>query len=262
MYVEHGNLFLPILESMKIQSPVEVDAVSKIFDSFKLGRKSKVLDLFCGIGRHTPHLAKKGYEVVGYDPSQIYINCANKWIDNEFPRLRSKIRFYKGEQNRLVDILRSNGESNFDAIIIMFNSIGYSDRKEDIYLFKQLLEVASPGCILILETENRDCTIRHFEPYVCYKLDSIEIHEWWKINLETSSAESRSKFYHKDLVGNLKLELDLHRLLRLYSLHELISMLKEAGWEYLKSYGSFAKLEKPGYDDEYVVTVSKNPSKK
>jgi SAM-dependent methyltransferase len=261
MFVQYGHLFLPVLESMKIQSPLEVESISKIFDSFQIKRTAKVLDLFCGIGRHAPHLAEKGYEVVGYDPSKLYIDRANEWIDKKYSHLRSKIRFYEGDQNRLVHILKRNADLNFSAIIIMYNSIGYSDKKDDICLLKQLLRIASPGCILILETENRDCTIRHFQPYVCYKLDGIEIHEFWRINLETSTAESTSKFYQKDSCGNLRLELNLNRFLRLYSLHELISILNEAGWEYQNSYGSLSKLSKAGYDDEYLITVSKNTSK-
>ena len=100
--------------------------------------------------------------------------------------------------------------------------MGYNTDEDDIKMLKQLKKLGSSTCLLILETENRDWTIRNFLPFVHYDSREIEIYEDWSFNLERSTAESRSKFYRKKKkLNTLEMELDLKTSLRLYSLHEL-----------------------------------------
>ena len=56
----------------------EATALERIFDEFDVPRASKILDLSCGIGRDAINLSKKGYQVVGYDPSPLYIDNIEK----------------------------------------------------------------------------------------------------------------------------------------------------------------------------------------
>src|SRR2546430_12467250 len=51
----------------------EVEGVAKILH---LRPGSRVLDLACGAGRHSIELAKRGLEVVGYDPSEPPLQAA------------------------------------------------------------------------------------------------------------------------------------------------------------------------------------------
>jgi 2-polyprenyl-3-methyl-5-hydroxy-6-metoxy-1,4-benzoquinol methylase len=48
-----------------------------------MAKDSKILDLSCGIGRHSIPLAKKGYKILGYDISSLYLQKAREWAKRE-----------------------------------------------------------------------------------------------------------------------------------------------------------------------------------
>lgn len=257
LFVKHANLFLPVLESLKPHSAEDVKGLDIIFNELEVAPDARILDLSCGIGRHSINLAKRGYQVVGYDPSYLYIEKAKQWANEQSTEIKHRLSFLQGDAYRAAEVLSEKGETGFNAIIVMFNSFGYLGEEEDFQMLKDLLQLAAPGCILVTETDNRDWYIRHFEPYVYYEFVNLEIHEKWKLDLNTSVAESRSKFYEKD--GNnhsLRLVLDLRTTIRLYSLHELRKMLNASGWNYLRSYGSIKTLESCGYECKDIVAVS------
>ncbi len=83
LFVEHPDLFLPELEALKNQTTPEVDGLCKIFEEFQIFKKSRILDLSCGIGRHAIELAARGYQVVGYDPSNFFIDKAKNLVKSE-----------------------------------------------------------------------------------------------------------------------------------------------------------------------------------
>src|ERR671924_38151 len=83
LFIEHPELFLPALERGKEKAVREVEGLCKIFDEYKMPKDSKILDLSCGIGRHSIPLAKRGYKVVGYDISSLYLQKAREWAKRE-----------------------------------------------------------------------------------------------------------------------------------------------------------------------------------
>ena len=95
-----------------------------------------------------------------------------------------------------------------------------------------------------------------------------------KFNLESSSMEEEWKFYDKrenmgekmkkkasaDDVVHLRQILDLHLNLRVYSLHELIRLLKRAGWSCVSKYGDIITLEPLNRGSRNMVLVSQKTS--
>jgi len=53
LFIEHPELYLPFLELGKEKAIKEVESLCKIFDEYKIPKDSKILDLSCGIGRHS-----------------------------------------------------------------------------------------------------------------------------------------------------------------------------------------------------------------
>ncbi|MGC2426338.1 MAG: class I SAM-dependent methyltransferase [Nitrososphaeraceae archaeon] len=256
LFVQHPHLFLPVLENQKPKVELEATALERIFDEFDVPRRSKILDLSCGIGTHSINLAKKGYQVVGYDPSPLYIEKAKQTAIDEIAGAQSKIRFYQAEANRVAEVLLANAESDFNAMIV-FNSIGFVGESHDIQMLTNIFKLAAANCILVTETENRDWIIQNLQPQVKHDLENLEIHETWRFNLESSTAESRSNFYEKNTNGtSLRLVLDLNTSIRLYSLHELIRIINSAGWKYIKSLGDIITLEQTSSETPDIFTIS------
>ena len=254
--MQHPHLFLPVLENQKPKVELEATALERIFDEFDVPRRSKILDLSCGIGTHSINLAKKGYQVVGYDPSPLYIEKAKQTAIDEIAGAQSKIRFYQAEANRVAEVLLANAESDFNAMIV-FNSIGFVGESHDIQMLTNIFKLAAANCILVTETENRDWIIQNLQPQVKHDLENLEIHETWRFNLESSTAESRSNFYEKNTNGtSLRLVLDLNTSIRLYSLHELIRIINSAGWKYIKSLGDIITLEQTSSETPDIFTIS------
>jgi glycine/sarcosine N-methyltransferase len=257
LFVEYPHLFLPILENQKQEGQSEAIALGKIFDKFDVPPRAKILDFSCGIGTHSINLAKKGYQVVGCDPSCLYIQKAKHTANVELAGKQTDIRFYQAEACRATEVLLANGESDFNGII-MFNSIGLVGEAHDIQILTNISKLAAANCILVTETENRDWIIQNLRSQVKLSLENLEIDETWRFDFETSIAESRSKFYDKNTNDrSQRLLLDLNTRIRLYSLHELIRIINSAGWKYVKSMGDILTLKQATLEMPDILTVSR-----
>jgi hypothetical protein len=100
----------------------------------------------------------------------------------------------------------------------------------------------------------------------------LELHIKRKFNFESSSMEEEWRFYDK--MGKrskkrrkknnrsahdalyLRQILDLHLNLRVYSLHELIRLLDQAGWNCISKYGDIVTLEPFNRGSRNMVLVS------
>ena len=257
LFVKHPRLYLPELLKMEDLAESEVRGICNILDGFKIGR-SKILDFSCGIGRHSIRLANMGFEVVGYDPSSFFIKVARERANNTATTRR--IRFYRGEPDRVSKILSRHNEAGFNAIIIMFNSLGYSGEDEDLILLQELLTLSSKkGCVLITQTENRDWRLRNFEPYIISDFGKLQVQEHWEFNIVNSTSEGNWKFYRKKANDHsLQLALDLQLSQRLYSLHELKGVINRSGWKFVRSFGSIECWQQVSPNTQEIITVSKN----
>lgn len=256
LFVKHAEFYLPILQDAKKTAKVEVKGLCKIFKEFQIDDGAKILDLFCGIGRHSIKLAKIGYNVVGYDPSSLYLTEAKKWSDGELPGAMN-LRFLHGSPSNISQTLKSKGENQFDVIIIMSNCLGYRDEMHDLKLLRDVRSLSKRNSFIIVEIENRDWRIRNFESFVNYYFEETEIHEIWRFDPESSISISDSMFYKKDRLNDLKLQLKLKTTLRLYALHELKAILEKAGWQYIKSYGDFVNLTTADWNSKSIITISR-----
>lgn len=78
-----------------------------------------VLDLACGTGSQVFWLAKRGYDVVGYDLNAKMLQIAKHKAQKE----KLNIKFIKGD-------MRSTQAGQFDAVVTIFNAIGHLTRSD------------------------------------------------------------------------------------------------------------------------------------
>lgn len=91
------------------------DEVRKMVNWLELAQGAEILDLCCGMGRHSMALAEFGFQVTGVDLSEILLQEAVK-IDVD-----GQVTWIRGDM-RAVPLSKS-----FDAVVNLFTSFGYFD---------------------------------------------------------------------------------------------------------------------------------------
>ena len=229
LFVDNAHLYLPFLEAASPRADAEVGVIVDQFNELGIPLDARVLDAGCGTGRHSVPLASRGYEVVAFDLSSLYLEEARRAAGASGVTLRLIL----GDSRELGHAPRD--EAPFQAVVNMFTSHGYYREDADLRFFRELHSLAAPGAALVIETLNRDYILRNFQPVGVVEAGGIEQHDHRRLNLETSCLENVWTFYEKSDDG-LRLRLRVEFELRMYSLHELRELLGRAGWEPVNSF--------------------------
>ena len=105
-------------------------------------RGARILDVACGMGRHSLRLAARGFCVTGVDYSAHYLAEARRLAR----RSRLEVDFRKGDMRRMPFA----GE--FDAAINLWTSFGYFPRlSDDLRALRSIRRALKPGGWLALE---------------------------------------------------------------------------------------------------------------
>jgi SAM-dependent methyltransferase len=183
---------------------------------------SRVLDLCCGIGRHSVQFAKRGFEVTGVDKTRRYLAEARRSARG----FNVPVRFV------LDDMLHYRKDNFYDLVISYFSSFGYFEKKDDDQ------EVAENVCAslvrggkLLLDIVGKETIARNYqkknwreeEGFLLLEERIIE-KNWTGINTRWIIVKDRNRT-------------DLNVYHRLYSAIELIDLLKQSGFSDVKVYG-------------------------
>ena len=229
------------MEALIPRTKLEVDGICKILKKQGRANTIRILDVSCGIGRHSIELAMRGFDVVGYDPSEFLISYAQNWLNRLKNKSNLKLRFVHGRPLNLSKVML---HQKFDAPIIMGNSLGLVDENFDILLLRDISKVVESGSILIMEVENRDWTLKNFQPNKFSQAKNIELHEAWEFDPKTSSFDGSANFYKRvqEFEPRFRLALALKMRVRVYSLREMTRMLRSPGWTYKGNFESIQNI--------------------
>lgn len=249
MFIEHGDLFLKLLQRADKRASKEVEVLEKIFSEMDVHVGDKVLDLCCGHGRHALRLAEKGFNVTGIDISPIAIKHAEELAESM--KVKDRVEFLIGDARKVLKLLKKK-KSLFNASLSMWTSMGYYDIETDRSILKQLNKLTSSAGVLVVQMTNRDFIVKHFQSFDINNFEDYELHEHRTMNFENSRMESTWKFYKKngETLKHLATVPVNHRT---YSLHELVELLKSSGWEYVDSYGNLEM--QPVTPDTNMITI-------
>jgi len=234
LFIKSADIYSKVLLSGIETAKEEAMKLKALFLEHVVPGGGTILDVPCGIGRHSFALAEEGFNVVGVDFSPPFIEKARELAEER--GVDDRCEFIVGDMRVIGDVLKGY---TFNAVVNMFTSIGYYTDETDVDILRQLHGLASQGGILVIDTVNRDWIVRHF----C-RGDVMTTPDggltWLaerKLNLETSRQEMRWRFYKPegDDLRHVKTVEINHRL---YSLHELKGAVEKAGWTYKACYGS------------------------
>lgn len=141
------------------ESEIEVEHIIK---QTKLEPPADVLDLACGVGRHSLVFAARGFAVTGLDYSRPFLREARRSARNA----GLKIRFVRGDMK---DLGSHFANERFDLVVSLFNSFGYfGRRRDDVRTLQAVHRVLRPGAALVINTLNRSGVARRLKRPVTY----------------------------------------------------------------------------------------------
>jgi SAM-dependent methyltransferase len=231
VFVRNAKLYELVLEGMWRRGEEDALAISSLLQEMGLGG-CRILDVPCGIGRVGIPLAQLGYTVAGLDFSPHLVSVAT--LKARRAGVASRTSFAIGS---MMDLTPFEKDS-FDCAINVFTSIGYGSEEEDVAFFKQLRAVVRTGGVFVISgLRNRDYIVRHTAQNVFEESEKLLVLDRYSFDVTRSREKGSWRFFLR--VGNaLKFAGEFPTDIRVYSPHELVSMLGSAGWNLSGLYDS------------------------
>ena len=198
--------------------------VAFIVDVLNLPPGAKLLDLYCGYGRHAIELAKLGYKVTGIDATQAFLDIASQKAQEE----GVTVTFRQGDMRELTY------EGEFAAIINMFAAFGYFSDDENAAVLRKVARALEPGGLFLIDLLNRDWMGRNnLNRY--WRHPSGEYVLSYKVELHQGVVTMKRVLLNQ--VTGAKTQYEF--VLRAYSLAEMVSVLEKCDLKVRATYGGF-----------------------
>jgi ubiquinone/menaquinone biosynthesis C-methylase UbiE len=102
LFLEFADLYLAQLEGLLERAEAEAEGISKLLSAQGIQPPAKILDLCCGIGRHSVALAKRGFQVVGVDFSPKFLAYAQNLAKSQ--GVRDRVEFVLLDARKLREL--------------------------------------------------------------------------------------------------------------------------------------------------------------
>jgi len=194
------------------QIATEVDFIE---GSLGLAKNAVVLDLACGTGRHAIEMARRGYQIVGFDLSLAMLARAA----DEAQERNQKLNFVQGDMREM-----TFGET-FDGVYIWNTSFGFFEEEKNNVVITHVHRALKAGGLLLLDVINRDYLARQAPSLAWFEGDGCVCMDEMHVDWITSRMRIKRTMMLDD--GRAK-ETDYS--IRVYSLHELGKILHDQGF--------------------------------
>jgi SAM-dependent methyltransferase len=129
--------------------------VEKLVALLGIAPSAKMLDLCCGIGRHSIEFARLGYRVTAVDLTASFLTQARERAKRE----KVQVDFVQSDMR---DFVRPGA---FDAAVNLVTSFGYfEEQADDLKAARNLYESLKPGARLVVEMMGKEILARKFVP--------------------------------------------------------------------------------------------------
>lgn len=202
--------------------------VSFIEESLGVERGGTLLDLACGTGRHAIELARRGYEVVGFDLSLAMLARAGE----EAQDLGAKLNFVQGDMREMTF------EEQFDGVYCWSTSFGYFEEEKNAQVVGRIRRALKAGGTFLLDVANRDFLVRQSPSLAWFEGDGCVCMDEMNLDFITSRLKVKRTIMLED--GRSR---EIEYSMRVYSLHELGKILHDNGFTVREVSG---RLASPG----------------
>jgi SAM-dependent methyltransferase len=239
LFVEHSDLFLKLLEERWPETEDLAGGMAKVLGDLGI-TSGNLLDLCCGNGRVSIYMAKKGFKATGVDISRAFLEDARRKAEEH--KVSNMVTFLEGDVRDLKQVVGAVSQ-RFDVVVNAWTSIGYSSQEDDLSIFTQARELSNKEAVLLIsETMHSDYISLKFAPTSFTEVDNILLLEYRKYDPTTSESRTTWAFYNRR-EENFEFIDRIEFVTHVYSVSELSSLLRKAGWEPLAFYGSLSTLQ-------------------
>jgi D-alanine-D-alanine ligase len=140
----------PYLEHPLLNRGRTAEEIDFILSILPAAPGDRIIDIGCGFGRHSLELARRGFDVLGIDPSPAMIAAAQEKSAPEGnpPQFRKQ----RGEDLAARD--------EFDAAICLFTTLGQvADQQDNRQLLNNTFRALRPGGFVVLEIPQRSWVV-------------------------------------------------------------------------------------------------------
>jgi SAM-dependent methyltransferase len=200
----------------------EVDFIE---DSLGIERGGALLDLACGTGRHAIELARRGYELVGFDLSLAMLARAG----DEAQDREAKLTFVQGDMREMTF------DEQFDGVYCWNTSFGYFEEDKNAAVIDRIHKSLRSGGLFLLDVANRDFLVRQSPSLAWFEGDGCVCMDEMSVDFITSRMKVKRTMMLDD--GRSR---EIEYSMRVYSLHELGKILHEHGFKVTEVSGRIA----------------------
>jgi SAM-dependent methyltransferase len=231
LFKDNPELFLTLFDMRPERLAAEVDNLLKCLKEQGYQPK-RVLDLNCGIGRHSIELAKKGIKIVGTDLSPLYVKIATKRAREA--GVSTRVSFKEADMRQIAVALK--GEKPFDGIINLWTSFGFYDDATNDEILKKCSKLVKPGGFFAMDIINRDWLVKNLQERGFGRIGDMVILEERKFNLNDSRMYNTWTFLKQKSKNTYTLLKEVKLDHRVWSLHEFIALFSRTGWKFKTAY--------------------------
>jgi SAM-dependent methyltransferase len=199
-----------------------------IDESLALETGAAILDLGCGTGEYAIDMARRGYQMVGYDLSLSMLARAS----DDAQERNLKINFLQGDMREMPF------EDVFDGAYCWNTSFGYFDETQNQAVIARVHKALKRGGQFLLDVINRDFVAQDSPSSVWFQGDDCICMDEMNLDWITSRMKVKRTMM---IEGGRSRELEYS--IRVYALHELGKMLHDAGFRVAEVSG---RTETPG----------------
>ena len=217
--------------------------VDQIIDLLQIAPPASLLDLCCGVGRHSLEFARRAYTVTGVDRTRAYLERARAQAAAE----GLTVEYIEGDARAF----RRTGA--FDAAISMFTSFSYfEDPDDDLKVARVLHDLLKPGGRLVLDINGKEVIARKFTERIwnrfedgAFGLEDRKVRDGW------DGIDSRWILVRAGKTWEATVST------RMYSGAELTGLLKRAGFRSIRLHGNLAGAPYDQTAERLIAVASK-----